>query len=282
MQDEGEPVLAPEGVGRGTQRRVTSAVGRSVPHRRGLYSLLLVLVGDSLCRGVGERRGPGGRGRDKKLYIVDHANVLANGRVEQHVCGGVWGWALEASSLASVHGLWASRSCLHDAVPAMQQAESSLCPHSLVLEQGAVDTGPLASLPTQAGMVEVVPSSRWADMRRNPRHLQERTKAKVPWGGGAAPYSLTPFNFPRQPLVSLSGGGVAAPGTASPGLADLITSEVSLNVRPESLLQPQNFQEDRDLNNWLRELVWGFSRAGGASVRSEELPVAEFGPKARP
>lgn len=89
MQDKGEPVLAPEGVGRGTQRRVTSAVGRSVPHRRGLCSLLLTLVGDSLCRGVGERRGPGGRGCDKKLNIMDHANVLANGRVNSVSVGGV-------------------------------------------------------------------------------------------------------------------------------------------------------------------------------------------------
>lgn len=71
-------------------------------------------------------------------------------------------------------------------------------------------------------------------------------------------------------------------GQLAPGLVDFIPSEVSRSVRTESLLLPQNFQEDRDLNDWLRQLGRGFSWAGGASVRREELAVTEVGLKARP
>lgn len=36
-------------------------------------------------------RWPGCRVSDKKVCTVDGANVLANGRVEEHVSEGVWG-----------------------------------------------------------------------------------------------------------------------------------------------------------------------------------------------
>lgn len=109
--------------------------------------------------GEGERRGPGSRGYDKKLYATDGASVLANGPVGQHVGEGVGGWALDAPSLASRQGLRASGSRPPDALPALGQAEFSLSTQSRGGIGGGLRTGSLASLPVQAGMTEVVPET---------------------------------------------------------------------------------------------------------------------------